>query len=249
MLTRDWLNAFVAIGSTTEDQTAWQAAGAGVLVLSRELLWIVTARHVLESIGRHKISALVGSKKDRQLVVVEFGSIHEASGIEWITNSERDLAISLMPFSEDLEIRAVAEPYFLPISEATPSMPCYTVGCPYGVRSFDPGRANPIVLDGIVSAVDERNSTLYTTTPTFRGNSGGPLIVVRSPFNPSGGIVVGKPTILLAGIVLGSTTVSEPVEAAGEPPLRLGACVSIDAVRELLGSEEAIAQAARVTSQ
>ncbi|MFC1981442.1 hypothetical protein ACFLVN_04275 [Chloroflexota bacterium] len=127
-------------------------------------------------------------------------------------------------------------------------MQCYIVGCPYGVRGFDPQRATPLVVDGIVAGLDPSSSTIYTSVPTFPGNSSGPIIVRRDPFNPAGGLVVGQPVLLLAGIILQASVVSVlgVLGSSPLPPLHLGIGVSIEAALQLAKSEAVLKEREKV---
>jgi hypothetical protein len=125
-------------------------------------------------------------------------------------------------------------------------MPCFTIGCPYGLRGVDPGKATPLVLDGVIAGVNQSNRRIFTNAATFPGNSGGPLIAVRSPFAPDGSMMVGRPTVLLAGIVLQSALVPSPMPGDLTPPLHLGVAAPADAVLGLLDSEQAQAILPRI---
>jgi hypothetical protein len=57
---------------------------------------------------------------------------------------------------------------------------------------------------------------------------------------------VGRPTVLLAGIMLGTMLVPSPVPGDRTPPLHLGFAAPMDAVVGLLESEAARAVAARL---
>jgi hypothetical protein len=95
------------------------------------------------------------------------------------------------------------------------------------------------VLSGIIAGVNSGTNRIYTSTPTFPGNSGGPLIVIRSPFLPEGGMTIGK-TVLLAGIMLESMLI--PPQKQGDAPmpaLHLGVAAPTDAILGLLDSEDA----------
>ena len=63
----------------------------------------------------------------------------------------------------------------------------------------------------------------------------------RDPFNPSGGLVVGQPTILLAGVMLQTMLVpsSKTSGEASLPPLHLGVGVSIQSALDVIRSPEA----------
>lgn len=240
MLTREWLSAFVPIG-VLRAPNDWVPIGAGVLFHDPPVVWLITAAHVVKGAKGHKVVPLVTHAKGG-LVVIQLDDIQSKYGYGWHLHEKLDIAATLMPLSPDWQIKAIGEKLCIKMDELVPSMQCYTVGCPYGVRGFDPQRATPLVLDGIIAGLDTSSSTIYTSAPTFPGNSGGPIIVRRDPFNPAGGLVVGQPVLLLAGIILQASVVSAQ-NASGSsplPPLHLGIGVSIEAVLQLTKSEAAL---------
>lgn len=237
MLSREWLQAFVPVGVLV-GANQWAAVGAGVLFIEHDLLWLVTAHHVVLDAGKDRIAPLL-YKNDNSIVIVRLGEIHSSTGTYWIENEKMDLAATPLPTSPDFAIKAVSRRECIPLAEVIPSMPSYTVGCPYGVSGLDPSRPRPLVLDGVVSGINERESVIYTSAPTFPGNSGGPLVVYRNPFNPAGGLTIGAAPLLLAGIVLATNLVSVPSQAKGMPPLHLGTVRASEQVIALLDSAEA----------
>ncbi len=257
MLSVEWLTTVAPVGRLQQD-TLWAAFGAGVFFNKPPLLWLVTANHVVNKVGREQASVLITQASSEGMAVVEVGKILANSGLSWVEDPASDLAAIPMPLSPNFAINAVTPEYCLRLKELIPSMPCYTIGCPYGLYSIDPKRATPLVLDGIISGVDSANQRIYTSAPTFPGNSGGPLIAIRSPFRPGGGMVVGRSTVLLTGIMLQSAMLSardvedktSPLEVEHEtPPLRLGVAAPMDAVFDLLNSKQAQAITAQISSR
>ncbi len=102
-----------------------------------------------------------------------------------------------------------------------------------------------LVRDGVIAGTDLANKTLFISTPTFPGNSGGPIFVVRSPSNAAGGMAAGQQTTFLAGIVTHVDTV-QPSNDPKAAPLRIGVGVAIDVVFGLLKGTEAVAMAEAV---
>lgn len=242
MLTKEWLCAFVPLGILHDDQK-WVAIGAGFLYLEPPVVWLVTASHVIRDAGQRPLTALVSDNNGR-LIVVNLTEVHQNSGLHWHTDDTHDVAIGLMPQDASWQIKAITKEFCLPFSEILPSMTCYTVGCPYGVRSIDPTKATPLVLDGVVAGVNSVTKEIYTSAPTFPGNSGGPLLIFVSPINPAGGMVVGRTTLFVAGIMKQTALVPDPAQAL--LPLHLGIGVSIDPVLQLLDSPSVRAERERV---
>lgn len=242
MLTTEWLSAFAPVGIAAPDGQ-FAATGAGVFFHRENELWIVTANHVLSHMPNlREFAVLIPPSSGEKLILVGLGVIQTNTGISWVRDEANDLAASLMPYSGDFGIKAIGPEFCLSLSELLPSMPCYTIGCPYGLRGMDATSHAPLVLDGVISGVDKSTRRIYTSAPTFPGNSGGPLVAIRTPFNPAGGMVFGRPTVLLAGIVLRTAIVGPASSLPGMPPLHLGVAVSMDAVLELLKSPQAQAQ-------
>jgi len=248
MLSTEWLNAFAPVGSL-RDQGAWVAHGAGVFFHKPPVLWLVTANHVVEQAGIESVSVLVTKSGGGNVIVVPIGKIVVQQGLGWIRDPHNDLAAAPMPMAAEFGIKALTEQYCIRLCDLLPSMPCFTIGCPYGLHGLDPTRANPLVLDGVIAGVDPERRRVFTSAPTFRGNSGGPLIAVRSPFSTDGRLWgIGRPTVLFAGIMIESLFVPSEIPGPANPPLHLGRAVPVDAVIELLDSEPARAVCARVST-
>jgi hypothetical protein len=243
MLSTEWLSAFAPVGSL-RDNNQWAAFGACVFFHKPPRVWMVTARHVVEKVGRQALTVLVTRSAGDGVIVVKVGQILADHGFAWVEDEVNDLAAAPMPASPDFGIAAVTPEKCLPLTELSPSMPCFTAGCPYGLPCLDPQRATPLVLDGVISGVDPASRKVYTSAPTFPGNSGGPLIAFRNPLLPYGGLEVGLPILVLAGIMLQTARLSDP--AGQNPPLQLGIAAPADAVLALLDSDQARAITARV---
>ena len=178
MLSREWLSAFVPLG-VSQSTTEWRAIGSGMLLHDPPVIWLVTANHVVDAAGGQEIAPLVTAKAGGKVLarIHEFQKLH---GYGWHVNESADIAVTLMPVSPDWDIKAIDDSLCIGESELVPSMPCYTVGCPYEVMGFDPRSATPLVLDGIISGLNQDTGQIYTSVPTFPGNSGGPIIVRRA---------------------------------------------------------------------
>jgi hypothetical protein len=245
MLSTEWLSAFAPVGGLRDDDQ-WAAFGACVFFHKPPLLWMVTARHVVEKVGQRALTVLVTRSSGQGVIVVQVGEILRNHGFSWVEDDANDLAAAPMPSSPDLGLKAVTPQNCLRMAELVPSMPCFTVGCPYGLYGVDPHRATPLVLDGIISGVDSVSRKVYTSAPTFPGNSGGPLIAVRSPFSPEGAINAGLPTVLFAGIMLETRLLHAPDPTSRIPPLHLGVAAPADAILALFDSEQAQGITARI---
>jgi len=243
MLSPEWLSAFAPVGSLQKDGS-WSAAGAGVFFYKPPVVWLVTAAHVADAVPPDMFTALVNRSSTEGIVVIELAQIIKAHGLSWVRDPSADLAAVVMPISPEFVIKAISADNCLPVEQLVPSMSCYTLGCPWGLAGVDPSRATPLVLDGVISGINKAKDRIFVSTPTFPGNSGGPLVAIRSPFSPAGSLHVGKATVLLAGIMLQTVTVFPPDQDSG-PPLRLGAAVPAARALALISSDDALQQQGR----
>jgi hypothetical protein len=245
MLSTDMLSAFAPVGRLGDDNL-WAAFGACVLLTKPPVSWMVTARHVMKLVGPRALAVLVNRSSGDGVIVVKVGEILAHYGLTWVEDEVEDLAAAPWPTSPDVGLTTVSLTTCLSMSELVPSMQCFTVGCPYGLHGLNPQKAIPLVLDGVISGVDPANGKVYTSAPTFPGNSGGPLIAIRSQVNRPGSPLVARPTVFLAGIMLETVLLPATDPSSRIPPLHLGVAAPVDAVLALLDSDQAKAITARV---
>jgi hypothetical protein len=243
MLSKEWLSAFVPIGLLGNDNL-WKPIGAGVLLHDPPVVWLVTANHVVSPKPSDRIGVFVTQRDVQQRVCIDLTSEQRRASLGWIRDSRHDVATSLMPVNPTWDIKAIGKELCIPFDALLPSMQCYTIGCPYGVAGVDPQRAIPLVLDGIVAGINTLEQLIYISTPTFPGNSGGPIVIVLPPCNPGGGLAVGVPTVRLAGIVR-DQVIARGTENA--PLLHIGRGIPIATALDLIKSDDARRQIAQVT--
>jgi hypothetical protein len=236
MLSSEWLTTVAPVGALQADNQ-WAAFGACIFLHKPPIVWLVTASHVVEKVGPDTLTVLLTHTSGSGVVVVELGKILTDHNLAWLRDRVNDLAAAPMPHFPEVSIKALTPENCLPMAKLVPSMPSFTVGCPYGLHGLNPEQAIPLVLDGVISGVDPASRKVYTSAPTFPGNSGGPLIVV--PFDPIGGINTGRPTLFIAGIMLESKLLQAPDVTSRIPPLHLGMAASVDSVLALLDSDQA----------
>lgn len=250
MLNREGLRPFLPLGILRDTHT-WVPVGAGTLFSpTPPVCWFVTAAHVIHDNPNRHFVVLV-NRKDGPPAPVDLTGFQHLTGTAWQSDTEHDVAATLMPYLPDFDVCAVGRDDCLAAKDIAPSMQCFTVGCPYTVRAFNPREATPLALDGIIAGVLDKTKQLWITAPTFPGNSGGPLIVVR-PLAPSGRLVQG-PWLRFAGVVTHYLLVSDPDPRPGGPlpPLHLGVAASADHVLMLLesaGAKEQVEIARRAAS-
>lgn len=257
MLSPDFLNTAVPLGLLSPDGS-FRPLGSGVLIERHGLSWLVTARHVKDAAESEAKSdtpfVLVGTTKSDDQFPMHLQDTAAKHDLEWIqSEAKEDLAAIPIPLSTDWVHRTIPSSLCLTGDGVIPSMPCYTVGIPYGFASSDPKRITPLVLDGVIAGIDKADGRLYISAPTFKGNSGGPAFVYRSPFNDAGGLTVGKPTVLFAGIVIQQMLVGGAAgsgdTAVASPPLHLGIVRNAERVLALLDGSAATALAARLAAR
>ena len=242
MLSREWIKAFLPIGVLEESGSNIGIIGAGFLYFDPPVIWLITAAHVISGAAGQRIVPVLTHKNGGR-IHLDLNAVHETHDLRWHMDEANDVAVAITSVHDDMDIKAVARHNFLPAAELIPSMCCYTVGCPYQVTGFDPASNAPLVMDGIVSGLDFKARKIFTSAATFPGNSGGPLVVYKSPVDPGGGMVIGSPVIFVAGVMKGLHVIGDP--ASGAPPLHLGEAASTDCVLELIESPAAQADKAK----
>lgn len=241
MLDTEWLATFAPLGRIRA-AGRFQPNAAGVFLLHEDVVWLATAHHVIESTTSPV--GVVVSVAGSPTVIDVTAALASTPGLGWIASTRHDVCIAPMPTPPGIAIKAIDPLRFLRIVDITPSMPSVIAGCPYGLPGVDPRKPTPILLDGIVAGTEPASETLFLSTPTFPGNSGGPIFVHRSALSAAGGLTLGQQTLFLAGIVTGFQII-EPVETSDEP-LRLGVGVASDVLVELLEGERARSMSSRI---
>lgn len=252
MLDQNWLSTFAGLGvvdAVSGSSARWRPVGACVFISHAGFSWVVTAGHVLDQAGASDLAVRISVGNTVQLLGLS--DLHRHIGAEWVRDSHHDVAAGLIATPKGAGFKTIPEKYLLGSDEDPTSMHCYTGGCPLGLPGMDAQRAVPLLLDGIVSGYDSVARRLYLSTPTFPGNSGGPILVERPLHNPGGGITMGRPTVLLAGVVIQTATIRGPADggAAPELVLKLGVGVPIDVVTSMLDGPEGQQQASIAKSK
>ncbi len=238
MLDQDWLKTFAPFGIIPE-QNRWQPTGACVFISYEDVVWCVTAAHVLTTAASKPVGCMV--TMNGQQTILGLTEIYaKTPGIGWNIDRDSDLAAGPMPIPPGIDIRTIGFDRCLEQKDLLPSMPCLTAGQPYGLPGVDPTKPTPLILDGIIAGLEPAQRRVFVSVPTFPGNSGGPIIAYRTPWNTAGGMNVGIPTVFLAGIITQTIVLSgNQADKSPIPPLHLGSGASIDAVKQLLMGEGA----------
>lgn len=210
----EWLGAFVPLGKL-ENET-WSPLGAGVLFVEAPILWLLTARSVLEAAGDAPISAWVRDSKQGTLLDLTTG--RRGTPLDWIASEEDDVAVCIFPTDRSFKFKAFNESQCFPAHDLQALLPTATLCAPYGLAPLT-GWTKPLVLTGSMASVDRESGQLVTTSPLLPRNTGAPLLVTL-PSQSGGGVH-------LAGILSHTVTVPEPYQstasavrlAVGQPVL------------------------------
>lgn len=207
---------------------AFQPLGAGVLFIDSPLVWLLTARSVLEATGDAALGAYVSP--EREGTVVDLTTRRRGTPLDWIVDPALDVAACLLPIDPTWPIKAFPEarcvtPALVPAEETV-----WSVCFPWGL----PGQAGPpprVLLPGTLARGE--GERLVTTTPLLPLNAGAPL-VMKAPAEAGGGLGV-------IGLLTRTLVVPEPAGSQA-PPVRLAEAVPISAAVALVRAEAGKAQ-------
>jgi len=221
----DWLRTFLPLG-VFEDEERWTPVGAGVLFADLPLVWLITARSVLDEAAGRPFAAWLGDED-----FFRFDGALRASGLEWVRHEEHDLAVCPFPLAPEWNLRAFTEANTIFLDAAAPGVQVQTVACPFGAPGLRPdGPPPPFLWQGaLTGVVGER---LYSTAPLLTQSAGSPLLAATATES-------GR-TVSFLGVVTESVLLPDPHPAT--PPLRLSGAVSAQAAVALIRSEAGKAQ-------
>lgn len=224
----DWMRAFLPIGQVRDG--SWEPRGGAVLLVDQPLVWLVTARSVLEACGEGDVATWVPGKQRSGLLNVS--ESQQRTGTAWVHHPV-GLSATMFPLDADFDIKAFAETQSTKVRDVEPLQPTASLGCIYSGLS-NQGQPVPAVLEGIVSAVDKQSGLIVSSSPLLPRNVGAPLLLA----SPHGGAV------MLAGILLETAWVGDADPRV--PPLRLSQSICIDAAFELVRGKQATEQRRRI---
>jgi hypothetical protein len=216
----DILNAFVPLGTYGEE--AWSPAGAGVLIVDRPMVWLITAKTLVESAGETPLAAFLAHGPGG--TILDIRDSHQNSGLSWIWHRELDLCATLFPLSPAWGLKAFTQKQCAPREDLGPLVPVTSIGVPYGLLPAE--RPEPVLLSGSLATL--QGSHLYSSAPLLAQNSGSPLLCM------------GSEGALLAGIQ--TRTLAAARSNPRVPPVVLSEAVCMDAVWDLVRGEQALAQ-------
>lgn len=227
---REWLSAFVPLGTYSEQ--AWEPAGAGVLIVDLPVIWLVTAKSLIKSAGDAALAAFLPYGPGG--TILDFRESHAESGLSWIEHPELDLCASLFPLSPAWDLKAFPQEHCAPSPDLSPLSAVCSIGCAYGLIPTE--RPEPFLFGG--SLVGLQSPHVYSSAPLLALNVGAPLIQVSS-------LTGGSPR--LAGIL--TRTMATPCSDPRVSPVALSEAVGMEAVWELVRGEQALAQRKYVAEQ
>src|SRR5208283_5265341 len=106
MLSTEWLSAFAPVGAVKTDNQ-WAAFGACVFFHKSPILWMITANHVLEKVGKQTLTVLMTGSPGKRVIVVEVGKILADHELTWLQDEVNDLAAAPMPMAPEFGLKAV----------------------------------------------------------------------------------------------------------------------------------------------
>lgn len=220
--TANWLNAFLPLGCA--DGSSWLPIGGAVLLLDTPMVWLVTARSVVETTGDRSISTWIRRTDDHLLL--NLTDSQKQSGLDWI-HHDAGVSATLFPVDPSFALKAFAETQCARVRDLQPLLPAATLGGMYGNDIAPTPYPVTAVCDGIISAVDQQSGLIHTTAPLMPRNVGGPLLLA-SPYGD---------TVSLAGILVGKANFVD--NDPREVPVKLSQAICVDAALELIRGEAA----------
>ncbi len=220
----DWLGAFVPLGVASE--RTWTPLGAGVLLVDAPVVWLITARAVLQEAGDRRLAAFVSEQAGG--LVLDLTTGRRGTPLDWLVDEEHEVAACVVPIDPAWGTRAFPEARCAPAERLQAGTPVQGLACVHGVPGVSE-RTAPLLLPGVVARRDP--TRLVTTVPLPPHNIGAPLLLPL-PAQLGGGVA-------LLGVFTRSAAVPEPGAAS---PLRLGLVTPIAAALSLVRSERGKAQ-------
>lgn len=230
LLPQEWLGAFVPLGLSKGEARSWSPIGAGVLLIDTPILWLVTARSLLQRAEEAKqpLSAFVS--EDQGGTVLDLVSGRRGTPLDWLIDEASGLAVCLFPVDRRWPLKAFPDERCAGFEQLVPAMPVLTVGAVYGGIAQGE-RPLPLVLTGSVARVEAQR--LICAAPLPPQNVGAPVMVPVAA-ESGGGVAV-------AGVVTAAASVPAEPGAPGNS-LRLIAAAPIGAALSLIRSDAGDAQ-------
>jgi len=226
----EWLHTFMPLGCVHGD--SWEPRGAGVLLIESPMVWLVTARQVIEELDGKDLVTWVRRKQGPSLLNIS--NSQRTAGTEWIHN-DNGVSATLFPVDPSFNIKAFTSGQCTTLRSLQPLQPVASLGALSGMGINRPPHALPAVHEGVISTVDPSANQIHATAPMLPRNTGAPLMLA-SPYG-------GQASI--AGILLGNTMLAD--EDPRVIPVRLSTATAMDSVLDLIRSTAATEQRKRVT--
>lgn len=220
------LPAVLPVGRTRDG--GFQPLGAGVLFIDSPLVWLLTARSLVEAAGDAPLGAYISP--EREGTVVDLTTGRRGTPLDWLRDPEHDVAACLFPIDPSWPIKAFPEARCVDASLLGPATTVASVSLPWGL----PGSSGPpprVVLPGTLTHFGPHR--LLTTAPLLPLNVGAPLVLCATE-DAGGGLG-------LVGLLTRTLVVPEP-PGSPAPPVRMAEAVPIEAAVALVRSDAGKAQ-------
>jgi hypothetical protein len=151
--------------------------GTGFLVQVEQLLYLVTAKHMVEGFGPNDPMFVFVNDKNGKLANISDQVIRTQLNVEWFKSSSADLAILPFGTRSDFDVTLIPEAAFLTSDNVLELQDVFFMSYQSGIQ--DESRITPIARRGMVSIRNE-DGTFYLDAFAFPGNSGSPVFIKPS---------------------------------------------------------------------
>ncbi|MCO5169803.1 MAG: hypothetical protein M9894_25985 [Planctomycetes bacterium] len=231
----EWRLACVPLGAL-RGEGAWSPLGAGVLFIDAPVLWLLTARSVLEAAGGAPVAAWAATT-DGAGTMIDLTTGRPGTPLDWVRHPERDLAATVFPVGARLKLKAFAEAQTLPEEHLAPLARVAVGAFAFGFGATTQ-RPSPLAFDGAVAGVEARAILSSAALPSR--SAGAPLLAQLPPQSGGG--------VALAGIATHAVVLPEP-PTSPLPPVRLTVAAPIAlAIALVRGEAGKAARAAAVAA-
>lgn len=165
----------------------YKPLGSGVLITYKDILFVVTADHVVPQDG--EVYFRIPQKETHESIHRSHKSIMSISELNWVRNKEDDLAIAFFGYQNSDDIKAInIEDFRANYDDVSIGDDVFVLGYPSSVIFAQDPKIH-FVRNGIVSS-KLPNGRIIIDSFLFPGNSGGPVF-----WKPSMGLEVKEPLI------------------------------------------------------